>query len=128
MSSPPSLHPNKLMFDQYMLLIIIFIYTDCDLYFGKDEQYGDRIQSMGLNDTLDLNYPGSLPTIVDEVVHQESSSLEQNNVRRVTTQPPPPPAYFTGYTLPPGNPCENFALPPPPADKKRTGPRRKLLF
>ena len=35
------------------------------------------------------------------------------------------PRYFTGYTLPPGNPCENFALPPPPADKKRTGPRRK---
>lgn len=31
--------------------------------------------------------------------------------------------YFTGYTLPPGNPCEHFALPPPPADKKRTGPR-----
>lgn len=31
--------------------------------------------------------------------------------------------YFTGYTLPPGNPCEKFVLPPPPADKKRTGPR-----
>ncbi|KAI3495308.1 hypothetical protein L1887_37591 [Cichorium endivia] len=37
--------------------------------------------------------------------------------------PPPPPVYFTGYTLPPGNPCENFKLPPPPADKKKTGPR-----
>ncbi|KAH6792922.1 strawberry notch protein [Perilla frutescens var. hirtella] len=37
--------------------------------------------------------------------------------------PPPPPAFFTGYSLPPGNPCESFALPPPPADKKRTGPR-----
>ncbi|KAK9056298.1 hypothetical protein SSX86_027388 [Deinandra increscens subsp. villosa] len=36
---------------------------------------------------------------------------------------PPPPAYFTGYTLPPGNPCETFRLPPPPADKKKTGPR-----
>ncbi|XP_057544244.1 probable hexosyltransferase MUCI70 [Amaranthus tricolor] len=29
--------------------------------------------------------------------------------------------YFTGYTLPPGNPCEHFALPPPPADPKRKG-------
>ncbi|KAL4563211.1 hypothetical protein LXL04_027247 [Taraxacum kok-saghyz] len=37
--------------------------------------------------------------------------------------PPPPPAYFTGYTLPPGNPCEHFTLPPPPADRKKTGPR-----
>ncbi|GER48182.1 hypothetical protein STAS_25351 [Striga asiatica] len=33
------------------------------------------------------------------------------------------PVFFTGYKLPPGNPCENFTLPPPPADKKRTGPR-----
>ncbi|CAN4092011.1 unnamed protein product [Withania somnifera] len=37
--------------------------------------------------------------------------------------PPPTPVYFKGYTLPPGNPCEGFTLPPPPADKKRTGPR-----
>ncbi|XP_022845949.1 uncharacterized protein LOC111368754 [Olea europaea var. sylvestris] len=36
---------------------------------------------------------------------------------------PPPPVYFTGYILPPGNPCEGFTLPPPPADRKRTGPR-----
>ncbi|KAL0407373.1 UNVERIFIED_CONTAM: hypothetical protein Slati_4051200 [Sesamum latifolium] len=35
----------------------------------------------------------------------------------------PPTIFFTGYKLPPGNPCEHFALPPPPADKKRTGPR-----
>ncbi|KAK4589943.1 hypothetical protein RGQ29_020496 [Quercus rubra] len=37
--------------------------------------------------------------------------------------PPPPPAAFLGYTLPPGHPCNSFTLPPPPADKKRTGPR-----
>ncbi|KAI3680704.1 hypothetical protein L6452_35478 [Arctium lappa] len=41
----------------------------------------------------------------------------------IITHPPPPPVYFTGYTLPPGNPCESFRLPPPPADKKKTGPR-----
>jgi hypothetical protein len=41
--------------------------------------------------------------------------------------PPPPPAFFLGYTLPPGHPCNIFTLPPPPADKKRTGPRRKFL-
>ncbi|XP_031248707.1 uncharacterized protein LOC116106480 isoform X2 [Pistacia vera] len=37
--------------------------------------------------------------------------------------PPPPPSYFLGYTLPPGHPCNSFTLPPPPADKKRSGPR-----
>ncbi|KAM0048835.1 hypothetical protein Hdeb2414_s0008g00278981 [Helianthus debilis subsp. tardiflorus] len=37
--------------------------------------------------------------------------------------PPPPRVYFTGYTLPHDHPCENFPMPPPPADKKRTGPR-----
>ncbi|KAH9796996.1 F3H9.11 protein [Citrus sinensis] len=40
-----------------------------------------------------------------------------------TVFPPPPPSYFLGYTLPPGHPCNSFTLPPPPADKKRTGPR-----
>ncbi|KAJ8556205.1 hypothetical protein K7X08_022963 [Anisodus acutangulus] len=44
-------------------------------------------------------------------------------VQRLPPPPPPPPVYFKGYTLPPGNPCEGFTLPPPPADKKRTGPR-----
>ncbi|EPS72533.1 hypothetical protein M569_02220, partial [Genlisea aurea] len=37
---------------------------------------------------------------------------------------PPPSVFFTGYKLPPGNPCHDFALPPPPADKKRIGPRQ----
>ena len=39
---------------------------------------------------------------------------------------PPPPSYFVGYALPPGHPCNSFTLPPPPADPKRTGPRRKF--
>nr|GLL45800.1 uncharacterized protein LOC109171389 [Ipomoea trifida] len=66
-----------------------------------------------------------------------SEPEEENNNRRTglaepssivgiasTAHPPPtPPVYFTGYKLPPGNPCEGFTLPPPPADKKRTGPR-----
>ncbi|KAL5997652.1 hypothetical protein ACLOJK_008582 [Asimina triloba] len=38
---------------------------------------------------------------------------------------PPPPPYYPPLMsiLPHGHPCETFALPPPPADKKRTGPR-----
>ncbi|CAN4078932.1 unnamed protein product [Withania somnifera] len=52
--------------------------------------------------------------------------IKLNNVGQIAlieSLPPPSPAYFKGYTLPPGNPCEGFTLPPPPADKKRTGPR-----
>ncbi|XP_059301455.1 probable hexosyltransferase MUCI70 [Lycium ferocissimum] len=58
---------------------------------------------------------------------QELNASTRTNVgqRALTVQPlaPPRPVYFKGYTLPPGNPCEGFTLPPPPADKKRTGPR-----
>lgn len=51
-------------------------------------------------------------------------SVERTNAgQSALTIQPPPPVYFKGYTLPPGNPCESFTLPPPPADKKRTGPR-----
>ncbi|KAK9001231.1 hypothetical protein V6N11_083019 [Hibiscus sabdariffa] len=46
-----------------------------------------------------------------------------HNRIRTMPPPPPPPSYFLGYTLPPGHPCNTFSLPPPPADKKRTGPR-----
>ena len=55
-----------------------------------------------------------------------SASQYVNGGSESLAPPPPPPVYFTGYTLPPGNPCETFTLPPPPADKKRTGPRRKF--
>ncbi|KAK4723671.1 hypothetical protein R3W88_026450 [Solanum pinnatisectum] len=51
-------------------------------------------------------------------------SVERTNAgQSASTVKPPPPVYFKGYTLPHGNPCESFTLPPPPADKKRTGPR-----
>lgn len=59
--------------------------------------------------------------------------VERSAIANAPPTPPPPlyqapPAFFTGYSLPPGNPCETFALPPPPADKKRTGPRRKFYL
>ncbi|XP_057838268.2 probable hexosyltransferase MUCI70 isoform X2 [Cryptomeria japonica] len=34
-----------------------------------------------------------------------------------------PPVASADPSLPPGHPCQHFTLPPPPADKKRTGPR-----
>lgn len=58
----------------------------------------------------------------------ELNSSVKSDMGNITVQPPATPVYFKGYTLPPGNPCESFTMPPPPADKKRTGPRRKLDF
>lgn len=59
------------------------------------------------------------------------SVISTSNILGLSTVlvlPPSPPSYFLGYILPPGHPCNSFTLPPPPADKKRTGPRRKLFF
>ncbi|KAF5811944.1 putative ceramidase [Helianthus annuus] len=80
---------------------------------------------------LPIKLSGDSPS-VDERKDQEITSATMNDQMRITLYDdkrvvshaaPPPPAYFTGYTLPPGNPCENFRMPPPPADKKKTGPR-----
>ncbi|WOG85162.1 hypothetical protein DCAR_0104349 [Daucus carota subsp. sativus] len=93
------------------------------LYVGKggDTQEGVHIPSMSLNDTSDFIHSGYFSPNADQIKFRifNSSIDPQSNVAQV----PPPPKYFTGYTLPPGNPCESFTLPPPPADKKRTGPR-----
>lgn len=69
-----------------------------------------------------------------EVVHAAvNGSLvgSEKGSRSAPVAPPPPPplppTFFLGYTLPPGHPCNSFTLPPPPADKKRTGPRRKYI-
>lgn len=64
---------------------------------------------------------------INAIESSQSQALEVIGIANATLLPPPsPPIYFTGYKLPPGNPCEHFALPPPPADKKRTGPRREF--
>ncbi|KAG5619489.1 hypothetical protein H5410_004707 [Solanum commersonii] len=66
---------------------------------------------------------GVFPPDTGKIRHIDSS--EKNNVGQIASieSPPPPPlAYFKGYTLPPGNPCESFTLPLPPADQTRTGP------
>ncbi|XP_071714578.1 probable hexosyltransferase MUCI70 isoform X2 [Rutidosis leptorrhynchoides] len=80
--------------------------------------------------TLSVSFPGFSP-IIDENRPRELDTRLNNNQMKITVnhnnnqvEPHlPPPVYFTGYTLPPGNPCATFTLPPPPADKKRTGPR-----
>lgn len=67
-------------------------------------------------------------SIVDSPSVISTSNILGFSTILVLPPPPPPPSYFLGYSLPPGHPCNSFTLPPPPADKKRTGPRRKFLF
>ncbi|XP_042520569.1 probable hexosyltransferase MUCI70 [Macadamia integrifolia] len=53
-----------------------------------------------------------------------NSSLQNNvSMTAVSEIQPPPPSVFTPNALPFRHPCEKFALPPPPNDRKRTGPR-----
>ncbi|KAF9683576.1 hypothetical protein SADUNF_Sadunf04G0028100 [Salix dunnii] len=82
------------------------------LYLGKgeDAQEGDRHPNISVNASVSL---GRI---------QSNAYLLQGIISDISL-PPPPPAYFLGYNLPPGHPCTSFTLPPPPADKKRTGPR-----
>ena len=84
------------------------------LFAGEDAQEGGRPPTLSLSDTSSLSRIEN-KTYFFQGIFSNISLL------------PPPPAYFLGYTLPPGHPCNSFTLPPPPADKKRTGPRRKFL-
>lgn len=85
---------------------------------------------MQFNSSLD--YSGFSPVFVkngnETNVAEGNVTLSQLLSPPPPLPPPPPPAYFAGYTLPSGNPCEGFTFPPPPADPKRTGPRRMLLL
>ncbi|XP_058763568.1 probable hexosyltransferase MUCI70 [Vicia villosa] len=79
------------------------------LYVGKgeDSQEGNGVQNISVNESMSIN---DSPSIVSA-----AKAIAKNLLL--------PPSYFLGYNLPPGHPCNSFTLPPPPADKKRTGPR-----
>ncbi|CAL0309344.1 unnamed protein product [Lupinus luteus] len=95
----------------FLSLISAFVFIWV-LYVGKDSQEGNNVQNISVNESMSLSNSPSMITMANIMGFQTSLVL-----------PPPPPGYFMGYTLPPGHPCNSFTLPPPPADKKRTGPR-----
>ncbi|XP_047157133.1 probable hexosyltransferase MUCI70 [Vigna umbellata] len=87
----------------------VFIWV---LYVGKgeDSQEGNTVPSISDNESMSAS--------------DSKSEISRKNAMDLTTKlSSPPPGYFLGYNLPPGHPCNSFTLPPPPADKKRTGPR-----
>ncbi|CAK9327431.1 unnamed protein product [Citrullus colocynthis] len=93
------------------------------LYVGKgeDAQEGQHIQRVSINNSIIMSFRESS---AEDIMDNSSNSLGKGiETSSLASPPPPPPALFLGYTLPPGHPCKTFALPPPPADKKRTGPR-----
>lgn len=97
------------------------------LYVGKGDDVPEpSIQNVQFNSSID--YSGFSPkSLVNETIRTSVSTENGVEVGAVFAPPPPPPPppliYFTGYTLPPGNPCEGFRMPPPPSDPKRNGPR-----
>ncbi|KAK8472520.1 hypothetical protein PHAVU_002G228900 [Phaseolus vulgaris] len=87
----------------------VFIWV---LYVGKgeDSQEGNTVPSISDNASMSTS--------------DSTSEISTTKAMGLTTKlSSPPPGYFLGYYLPPGHPCNSFTLPPPPADKKRTGPR-----
>lgn len=97
------------------------IFQNFVIFVGEDSQ-GPGIPNININTTVRNREFSNEPDQKNNV------PPKQNSIGGIAVagHPPLPPVYFTGYTLPPGNPCEGFTLPPPPADKKRTGPRRKF--
>ncbi|CAJ1961686.1 unnamed protein product [Sphenostylis stenocarpa] len=96
----------------FIISAAVFIWV---LYLGKGE---DSHDGNGVHNKISVNESmsiGDSPYVI--------STSNILGFSTISIQPPPSPSYFLGYTLPPGHPCNSFTLPPPPADKKRTGPR-----
>ncbi|KAL5162852.1 hypothetical protein HKD37_07G019867 [Glycine soja] len=85
------------------------------LYVGKgeDSQDGNTVTNINVNESVSKS----------DSTFENSMTNAMGLTKRLVLLPPPT-GYFLGYHLPPGHPCNSFTLPPPPADKKRTGPRR----
>ncbi|KAE9607209.1 hypothetical protein Lalb_Chr09g0327651 [Lupinus albus] len=83
---------------------------------GEDSQEGNGVQSISVDDRVSI--PDSL-----SLISTAANAIGLSTNLALPSFPPPPRSYFLGYHLPPGHPCNSFTLPPPPADKKRTGPR-----
>ncbi|KAJ4916749.1 hypothetical protein Rs2_02299 [Raphanus sativus] len=106
----------------FLISAVVFLRV---LYAGKGED-GREVQvppSLHFNGTSVVNHSILLPTNEDQI-QNISSSIDTNVILSPPPPPPPPPPiHFLGYTLPQGHPCHTFTLPPPPSDRKRTGPR-----
>ncbi|KAF8409251.1 hypothetical protein HHK36_005325 [Tetracentron sinense] len=107
------------------------INKDVDSPMSADTHHAKYVQNIRPNDSMTSTYPESslfygVQDNTDNISYALNAIPVSGDHKAQPPPPPPPPAaaaVFMGYVLPAGNPCENFVLPPPPADRKRTGPR-----
>jgi hypothetical protein len=106
----------------FLISAVVFLRV---LYVGKgeDSQEGQGPPSLHFNGSSGVNYSNMLQTNEELNMNIGNISFKAKEVIVF----PPPPIHFLGYSLPQGHPCNSFTLPPPPADRKRTGPRRKIF-
>ncbi|CAA0249974.1 unnamed protein product [Arabidopsis thaliana] len=102
----------------FLISAVVFLRV---LYVGKgeDSQEGQGPPSLHFNGSSGVNYSNMLQTNEELNMNIGNISFKAKEVIVF----PPPPIHFLGYSLPQGHPCNSFTLPPPPADRKRTGPR-----
>lgn len=101
----------------------IFVTVLLLLESGEDAQEAQVTPSLHFNGSSGVNYSNMLQTNEELNMSIGNISFKAKDVIVF----PPPIMHFLGYTLPQGHPCNSFTLPPPPADRKRTGPRRKIF-
>lgn len=91
---------------------------------GEDAPDVDNSFVRFTNNNMTISNPVSSP-INGEQISNDASLVDRDgrDGNKIMPLPPPPQTFFLGYTLPQGHQCNSFTLPPPPADKKRTGPR-----
>ncbi|KAI4368163.1 hypothetical protein MLD38_016750 [Melastoma candidum] len=139
-SSPPLLRkPNKMPKEKLfhwifkfagrkkvgmlLLCVISAAVTGWVMYIGnnKGEEPQDPSNYVRFGNNFTTNHLASSP--FNGLGNNYTSASIGRSDGNMVLVPPPPPEFFLGYTLPPGHPCNSFTLPPPPADKKKTGPR-----
>lgn len=117
------------MTNVFNILFMRILCVHFGLFSGEDSQERERIQSFRVNHSLSLGLSKSPPVYNNSFIMNivmGGGIMAQSPPPPIPippSLPPPPPAVFLGYSLPPGHPCEAFPLPPPPADRKRIGPR-----
>ncbi|KAJ4975219.1 hypothetical protein NE237_000325 [Protea cynaroides] len=90
-----------------------------------DGHHTQRLHNIRTSNCVPSSYPDVSMSYGAHGNKMDNNSSLQNNillsaVGEAQTLPPP---VFGLNDIPPAHPCEKFTLPPPPVDRKRTGPR-----
>nr|DAD22878.1 TPA_asm: hypothetical protein HUJ06_024341 [Nelumbo nucifera] len=115
-----------------LLVVSVVVFISVLSVVNKDEDASEGVvhhtrmtQNIRPSDSIASSYPESSLIHGEQYNKKDASSLSKTVVSRIGANrlKPPLPPVIMGTALLPSHPCEKFTLPPPPADKKRTGPR-----